>query len=163
VRAFLALIIGVLVGGLAVWYFSTGKGSANLRTTGQQIESATKPARDAIQEKLSHFHLDSDQIRDELSKTGQIVRKKAAEAGHAIADATADARTTAAIKTKLIADPQLTGLSISVNTTDGIVTLSGSVSSPGDVGKAVLTALETEGVHEVVSTIQVRARPAPPK
>ncbi len=162
-RVFLALILGAIIGALVVWYLGTQSGRSNARTAGQQIESATKSARDTIQERINQLNLDPDQIRDELARTGQIVRKKASEAGKAIADATADTRTTAAIKAKLIADRQLSGLSISVNTTDGIVTLSGSVASPGDIGRAVTTALDTEGVREVISTIQVRAaRPAAP-
>lgn len=162
-RAFLALIIGILIGGVAVWYLSSESGRLTVRTAGQQLDSATKPTRDAIQEKIRQLHLDPEHIRDELARTGQIVRKKTQQAGEALVEATADTRTTAAIKAKLIADPQLSGLSISVNTTDGIVTLSGSVGAPGDIGKAVVTALETEGVREVISTLQVRARPAPPR
>ena len=36
------------------------------------------------------------------------------------------------------------------------MTLSGSVSSPEDIGKAVLLAMETDGVREVISSIQVK-------
>jgi len=67
----------------------------------------------------------------------------------------ADARTTAAIKAKLVANRDLSALSISVNTTAGVVTLSGTVNSPEDIGKAMLVAMETEGVTQVVSTLQV--------
>ena len=55
-----------------------------------------------------------------------------------------------------MADKDLSALSISVNTTSGIVTLSGTVSSPEHISKAMLLAMETEGVREVVSTLQVR-------
>jgi osmotically-inducible protein OsmY len=48
-------------------------------------------------------------------------------------------------------------LSISVDTTDGLVTLSGTARSHDEVAKAVRLALETEGVRKVVSTLQVRA------
>jgi hyperosmotically inducible periplasmic protein len=96
-----------------------------------------------------------EDIKDDLARTGKVIRRKAQEAGQAIADATADARTTAAIKAKFIANRDLSALSISVNSTAGVVTLSGTVNSPEDIGKAILLALETDGVTQVVSTLQV--------
>jgi hyperosmotically inducible protein len=84
-----------------------------------------------------------------------VVRRKAQEAGAAIADATADARVTAAIKAKMVANRDLSALRISVNTTAGVVTLAGTVNSPEDIGKAMLVAMETDGVTQVVSTLQV--------
>ena len=155
-KVFLALVAGVLVGAVAVWFYNTTQGKATVRTTGDQIESATKSARNAIQDKLKVLDLRSDDIKDELDRTGKVVRRQAKEAGQAIADATADARITAAIKAKLLADRELSALSISVNTTEGIVTLSGTVSSPENVSKAMLLAMETDGVREVISTLQVK-------
>ena len=64
-----------------------------------------------------------EDIKEDLARGGQIVRRKAREAGQAIADATADARITTAIKGKLLANRDLSALSISVNTTGGVVTL----------------------------------------
>jgi hyperosmotically inducible periplasmic protein len=75
--------------------------------------------------------------------------------GEKIADSAADARVTAAIKAKLAVDPDLSALAISVSTTSGIVTLSGKVGSAELVGKAMLVALETEGVRDVIATMQV--------
>ena len=93
-----------------------------------------------------------------MARTGKIVRREANEAGHAIADATADARTTASIKGKLLASRDLSALNISVNTTAGVVTLSGFVSDPEHISKAILLAMETDGVREVVSTLQVKPK-----
>lgn len=155
-----ALLVGVAVGAAAVWVYTTKEGRDHAHTAGEQIENATKSARDTIQDKLKVLDLRSDDVKDELARTGQVVRRKAREAGQAITDATADARTTGAIKTKLIGNRDLSGLSISVNTTSGIVTLSGTVSSPEEISKAMLIAWETEGVREVISTLQVKGKPA---
>ena len=70
-------------------------------------------------------------------------------------DVTADARISTAIKGKLAADPDLSALAISVNSTQGVVTLSGTVPSHQALSKAIRLALETEGVHKVESTLQV--------
>ena len=74
----------------------------------------------------------------------------------AITDATANARITGTIKTKLIEEPGLSALKIDVDTTDGVVTLSGTVASYDEIAKAMRLAWETEGVHKVVSSLQVK-------
>ena len=157
-KIFLALVVGIVIGAAALWFYSTKEGQATLRTTGEKIETATKPARDAIQDKVADFKLNPQDIKDELAKTGQVVRRKAQQVGQSIADATADARTTAAIKAKLVTDKNLSALNISVNTTDGVVTLSGTVSTPDEIGKAMVLAMEVEGVREVISTVQVKPK-----
>lgn len=148
-RVFIGLVIGLALGAAIVVYYNSSQGQAN-------VQAATKSARDAVQEKLRILDLRTNDWKDELAHTGRIVRKKANEAGKAIVDATADARITTAIKGKLMADRGLASLKISVNTTDGIVTLSGTVPSDEDISKVMLVAMETDGVQEVVSTIQVK-------
>ena len=72
-----------------------------------------------------------------------------------VAEATEDARTSAAIKAQLALDPNLSALDISVDTTDGVVTLAGKVDSPDAVARAMELALEHDNVREVISTLQV--------
>jgi osmotically-inducible protein OsmY len=155
-KIFFALVVGIAVGAAAVGFYNTRQGKSAAHTTSDQIESSAKSARELIQEKLKMLDLRSEDIKDDLARTGQVVRRKAREVRQAIADSTADARTTATIKGKLLANRDLSATSISVNTTTGVVTLSGSVSSPEDIGKAVLLAMETDGVREVISSLQVK-------
>jgi osmotically-inducible protein OsmY len=68
-----------------------------------------------------------EDIRNELSEQGKALRRKARDIGEAASDAALDTRTTTVIKAKLAADPDLSALSISVATTGGRVTLSGTV------------------------------------
>ena len=157
-RTFLALVVGIALGAAAVWFYSTYRNDPRLQSAGQKVEDAAKSTRDAAQEKLRVLHLRPEDIKDELARTGRVVRREAIEAGHAIADATADARTTAAIKTKLVASRDLSALNISVNTTAGVVTMSGFVTSSEHISKAILLAMETDGVREVVSTLQVKPK-----
>ena len=158
-RAFLALFLGLAIGGAAVWFYTANRGDPRMRAAEDKVGSAAKSARDTVQNELRVLDLRSEDIKDELARTGQVVRRKAREAGQAIVDATADARTTAAIKAKLVASRDLSALNISVNTTAGVVTLSGAVSSSEHIGQAMLLAMETQGVREVVSTLQVAPRP----
>ena len=156
-KVFLALLVGVVLGVAAVVYYNTSQGRARVQTAGDQIEGAARSARDTVEDKLRVLDLRTNDIKDELARTGEVIRRKARDAGQAIADATADARVTAAIKTKLVASRDLSALSISVNTTGGVVTLSGTVPSTEAISKAMLLAMDTDGVREVVSTLQVKA------
>ncbi len=151
-----ALALGIAVGAAAVWFYSAYRNNPRVQSAQQKIQSAARSARDTAQNELRSLHLSPEDVKDELARTGRVVRRAAGAAGQAIADATADARITAAIKTKLIASRDLSALNISVNTTDGVVTLSGAVSSPDHIGKAILLAMKTDGVREVISTLQVK-------
>jgi hyperosmotically inducible periplasmic protein len=157
-KTFLVLLVGLTIGGAAVWFYTNYRNDPRVRSAGQKVETAAKSARDAATNQLQVLHLRPEDIKDELARTGQVVRRAAVDAGHAIADATADARTTAAIKAKLFASRDLSALNISVNTTAGVVTLSGSVATPEHISKAILLAMETDGVREVVSTLQVKPK-----
>jgi hypothetical protein len=110
----------------------------------------------------SPANLDVQAIGDELKRTGQVVRRKAVVAAHKLDEATEDARTTAAIKAKLALDSQLSVINISVDTTDGRVTLSGRVEQPEDIARAIRLAMDTDNVQEVISTLQVHPKGAKP-
>ena len=157
-KVFLALIIGIAIGIAAVWYFNHDKNNSQFQTAGQEIKSTAQNAGNALDQKLQSWHLDRDSITNELSRTGRVIRDKASQAGKVIKDATADARVTAAIKAKLVKDPDLSAWDIHVSTTDGVVTLSGRVSSPELVGEAMELALDTDGAQQVISTLQVKPK-----
>ena len=130
----------ILIGALVVggWLYFGGRSSNDtLREAGESISKSASEAGQAVRDKLHDLNFTTEDLKEELSRTGQVVREKAKELGSKVADATADARVTAAIKAKLVADSAMSALSISVNTTDGVVTLSGSVKSHDDVKKAI--------------------------
>jgi osmotically-inducible protein OsmY len=155
-KILLTLVVGIVIGAAVVWCCLTREGKATVRSTGEHIGSAAHSANDAVQENLRVLGLRSEDIKEELARTGQVIRRSATAAGRAIADSTASARMTTGIKARLVGASDLSALNISVNTTEGVVTLSGTVRSPEDIGKAMLLAMETEGVREVVSTLQVK-------
>jgi osmotically-inducible protein OsmY len=155
-KIFVSLVVGLLIGGAVVWFYGTKQGKSLVQTTGEKIGDAAVSARDSVQGELKVLDLRTDDIKDELAKTGQVIRRKAKEAGTAVADATADARITTTIKGKLLAERDLSSLGISVNTTGGVVTLSGTVTSAEQISKAMLVAMQTDNVREVVSTLQVK-------
>ncbi len=121
---------------------------------GGDLRGAAKQAGKAVPD------LDVAAIGEELKQTGRVVRRRAGKTAERVAEATKDTRTTAAIKAKLALDPSLSVLDVSVDTTDGRVTLAGRAASPTDIARAIEIAFEQDGVYEVVSTIQVQSRRA---
>jgi osmotically-inducible protein OsmY len=91
-----------------------------------------------------------------------IVRESAAAATPTEPDpqrvALTDPAVTASVKGKLLADPQVGGLKIDVDTRDGMVTLTGTVSSQAEKDEALRIARDTAGVRNVEDRLTVRAR-----
>ena len=59
------------------------------------------------------------------------------------------------MKTALLNDPQVGGMKIDVDTTQGVVTMSGTVKDRAEETRAVELARKTPGVKDVKSTLQV--------
>jgi hyperosmotically inducible protein len=70
-----------------------------------------------------------------------------------------DVAITAAVKTKLAADPEVNPFEIDVDTTDGVVRLSGTVDEAGDRAEAERLARDTGGVRRVINAIKVGPGP----
>jgi len=159
-RVFLAFVLGLIIGSAGLWFYLSANGRSQVRNGEAELGNAARSARDAIGERLRALHLNPDEVKDELARTGQVVRRKAQEAGQTIANAAADTKVTATIKGKLLVNHELASQDISVTTTDGVVTLSGTVGSVDDISRAMALAMETDGVREVVSKLQVRQQTA---
>jgi hyperosmotically inducible protein len=78
-----------------------------------------------------------------------------AACGKSAGETVDDAGITAQVKTALLNDPVVSGLRIDVDTSKGLVTLSGIVKSQAEADKAVAIARKVDGVRDVKSTLQV--------
>jgi hyperosmotically inducible protein len=88
----------------------------------------------------------------------QAARDAAGRAGDAAAGAGAavtDAGITAAVKTRLLADPDVAGLKIDVDTREKVVTLTGTVATAAQKTEAGNIARDTTGVSRVVNNLRV--------
>lgn len=161
------LLLGIIIGAGGLWFYFYAYPLPSVQAIQQrasaQADKALESSRDAAERakqvlvaRLDALELDAEDIRKELDATGKVVRRRARDLGDAIVDATADAQITTAVKTRLAAAPELSALNISVDTTAGRVTLSGAVAAPRLIGQAIEVALQTPGVHAVVSTLQVK-------
>jgi hypothetical protein len=124
-KTLVALLAGLLLGIAAAWYLP-------------QFQRKTEPPRSGgtvdVPDGVTHppttrEGITSEQIKDELARSGRVIREKATKAGEAISDAATNTRISTAI--------------------------SGTVSSPEQISRAMDLALQTEGVHKVVSTLQL--------
>jgi osmotically-inducible protein OsmY len=80
-----------------------------------------------------------------------------------IGDRVDDARITAALKAKLVADSAKNLVNVNVDTRDGVVHLQGTVSTGQDRAEAERLAKATKGVREVKNDLTVTAGAASPK
>ena len=138
----IGFLVGVFLTAATGWYFVFVRNDPRVRR--------------AWDIQLRTLRLTGADIQKELARTGRVVRRQASELSAVLAESSADAVITGKIKAKLLADRDLPGASISVNTTDGHVTLAGRVATHAQVGKAILHAMETDGVKDVTSTLQVK-------
>ena len=75
--------------------------------------------------------------------------------GKTIGETIDDTTITTRVKTAMLNDPAVGGLSIDVDTYKGVVTLSGRVKTPAERDQAMALARKTEGVTEVKDALQV--------
>ncbi len=181
-KTVILLVVVVVIAAGAYWYFSAEEPVEPLRPTeeraptqeaaptGQQapgervVTPTTEPHQDVItfdnqvgqelQARAQALDLGETNVRDELEREGEIRRR--AEARDVAFDQVSDERITEEVRTKITVDPTLSIFDIAVSTTDGVVTLSGTVASEEFIGRAVVLALDTDNVREVVSTITVQ-------
>lgn len=81
-----------------------------------------------------------DQARDTADRAG---------------DESADATLTTKVKTKFLADNDISGLKIDVDSNNGVVTLTGTVPTAAEKALALKVAKDTDGVKSVVDRLKV--------
>ena len=151
----LGLLLGLAAGAWGFWFYQQKQNRTELEKAADSVIHGAEKVKEAIKDTVAEIR--TEDIRKELEKTSMVVREKATKAGNILSGAAANTRISTTIKAKLITEPTLSALTINVDTTDGLVTLSGTASSHEQIAKAVRIALDTEGVTKVISTLQVKA------
>ena len=99
-----------------------------------------------------------DKVRDAAAKVGEktdAAQKKAGEAVDRTGEVIGDAAITTAVKTKFLADPNVSGLKIDVDTANGVVTLTGNLPNATEKARAIELARETTGVKSVTDRLKI--------
>jgi len=131
-----------------------------------QPEPADRPdAEDSLGETAEKTY---EQAKEKASQFAEAAAEKTGEwaekaktAGQAALEASQEASVSVKIQAKFKLDDELRGAAIEVSVDRGRVTLSGQVPSREIEQKAIATAIETRGVKEVVSRLEIAESPAP--
>ena len=91
----------------------------------------------------------------EVKEEGREAAAKAGEVADRAGAAVTDAAITSAVQAKFLADTAVKGLKIDVDTSGGMVTLNGTVSSRAEADRAMNLARDTAGVKGVHSNLKV--------
>jgi len=91
-------------------------------------------------------------------RTGQL-EAQAGKAAQKVGDFVSDAELTAKIKAKMALDDSVGARTVDVSTSDGVVTLGGTVGSAAERDRALRLARETVGVKQVADRLSVRKQP----
>ncbi len=95
-----------------------------------------------------------EKIEDAVDKVGKKLDEKSEKAGIAMNDV----EITTKVKSAIYSEPGLKTLRISVDTKNGVVSLTGSVDSQAEFDRSRALAESVEGVKEVINTLQVKPR-----
>jgi len=120
-------------------------------TLAERARDSAAAAKDAVSNKLVDWHLTPAEIKEDLAKTGTVVRTKTAAAGRGLSNV----RIVAVIKGKYALENELSARTINVDADAGKVTLHGTAGSAELIARAIALALETDGVNTVESQLTV--------
>jgi hyperosmotically inducible protein len=98
---------------------------------------------------------DARETSDKARIEGREAANKAGDFADKAGAAITDAAVTSAVKAKFLADTTVKGLSIDVDTSNGMVTLNGNVSTRAESDRAIMLARNTDGVKGVHSNLKV--------
>ena len=97
----------------------------------------------------------TDAAKRDADDKADNAQRKAGDATDRAGDAVGDAALTTKVKTQFLADDDISGLKIDVDSKNGVVTLTGTVPTAAEKNLALKVARSTEGVKSVVDRLKV--------
>jgi hyperosmotically inducible protein len=126
----------------------------------KRVEQVATKAPGAIKRESGEAGAKAEKAASEAQKeAGEIAadaKERGAEAVGGASDALSDATITTKIKSKMALDDLVKARNINVDTSKGVVTLTGDVTSARERDRAVQIARETAGVTQIVDRLQVK-------
>lgn len=136
---------------------TTGSFSRDMQNAATSASNALSSAASNVvgAARMTEWKLNPSDIQADLNNDREIVRTKSASAG-APTGSTDTSVVESMVKSRIQADSSLAQLDLKVNAKKGgEVDLSGKAASAEQVGRAIATALDTEGVTRVASKIKL--------
>jgi len=117
------------------------------RSVGQKLDSA-----------VATTERKADEAKDSIKQAGREASQTMGKAADQVALASGDLAITAAVKTRLASDSELSALAINVDTSSGRVVLRGSAPDTASRNRATELARTVEGVSSVDNELNVQAK-----
>lgn len=127
------------------------------KTAGQKLDSAITNTQQAADNAAANASAAASNAADAAKDAAKDAEVAAKEAGNAVAAAADSAGITAAVKTGLIKDSELSAIAINVDTKDGMVTLTGDAPNQAAKDRAADIAKSVQGVTGVTNNLNVKA------
>jgi hyperosmotically inducible protein len=122
--------------------------------TSGSLEQKTENAAHNAKVKTEDAAHDAKVKTEEYGHDAKVKTEKAADK---TGEVLTDSAITTDLKAKYLAEPGVSGLDIHVDTTNGVVTLSGNVKTKAEMEKAMSIAHGTHGVKRVVNHLKMAA------
>jgi hyperosmotically inducible protein len=126
---------------------------------GQDASQAAQEAGDraavATDEAGQKIAAGAERAAESVSAGTERAAESVAAGTERAAEAAGDASISSKVKAKLLADPEVKGVDIDVDTANAVVTLTGTAKTRALAAEAVKLARHTEGVKSVVDNIKV--------
>jgi hyperosmotically inducible periplasmic protein len=116
------------------------------KNTGEAVKEGTEEVAQEVGDKTEDA---AEEVGDKTEDVGQAVKETAEDAGEKVEDGSI----TAAIKMKFANDEVVSASNIDVDTSNGVVTLNGTVDSQTEANRAVELAQAVSGVKNVRSNL----------
>lgn len=126
-----------------------------MKEAGQNLAQAGEKVGDAAAAAGEGLGKAAEEAAEETAAAAERAGEKLEAGAESAAGAASDAAITARVKARLLADPEVKGVDINVETSAGVVTLTGTAATRAQADEAVKLARNTEGVKSVVNNIQI--------
>jgi hyperosmotically inducible periplasmic protein len=124
----------------------------------EETKASAEQAGEAVKEAGEEVSATAKEAGQDIAQAAETAGEKAVEAGDKAKMKIDDASITTSIKSKLVADPEVKGVGIDVDTVNGKVTLSGTAKSAYEKNEAEKLARHTDGVISVDNRIVVTGK-----
>lgn len=131
---------------------ATKKGAEKTADGAKKVGSATKKGAEKTVDAVKNTDV---KVKDDVPTTKVQIKDDTTPKLDKAGSKTADAAITSAVKTKFLGDTQVKGLDIDVDTSNGVVTLTGNVKSQAEKTEAIRLARTTKGVKSVVDKLTI--------
>lgn len=121
----------------------------------REAREATAEGKAAADRTADKADAKIDEAQRKAGEKTDEAQRKAGEATDKAGNAISNAALTTAVKTKLLAADDVAGTKIDVDSSNGVVTLSGTVRTAAERTRAVAIAKGTDGVKSVVDKLKI--------